>query len=121
MGPAVDRLLSATLNTWNGLLAATRGEAAFRQELVVLAAAVPLAFLIGSDLWRSLALIASIILILVIELINTAIEKLADVITPTRDPRIGRIKDMGSAAVALAILIAGLVWLAALSERLLLI
>lgn len=117
----MDRLLRAAFNTWNGLIAAARSEAAFRQELVVLAAAVPLAFLVGSEKWRVLALIASVVLILIIELINTAIEKLADFITPAHDPRIGRIKDMGSAAVALAILIAGLVWLLALSERLLFI
>jgi diacylglycerol kinase (ATP) len=115
-GAALDRLLRATFNTWNGLVAATRSEAAFRQELMVLAAAVPLAFFVGSDGWKALALIASVVLILIIELINTAIEKLADFIMPAHDPRIGRIKDMGSAAVALAILIAGLVWLLALGE-----
>ncbi len=114
----MDRLLRATLNTWNGLIAAPRSEAAFRQELAVLAAAVPAAFLIGSETWKPLALIAIVVFVLVVELLNTAIEKLADVITPAHDPRIGRIKDMGSAAVALAILIAGLVWLLALAERL---
>jgi len=117
-GALLDRLLRATLNTWNGLIAAARSEAAFRQELAVLAAAIPLAFLVGSEPWKSLALIASVVFILVIELLNTAIEKLADFITPAHDPRIGRIKDMGSAAVGLAILLAGLVWLLALAERL---
>jgi diacylglycerol kinase (ATP) len=115
----LDRLLRATLNTWNGLIAATRSEAAFRQELAVLAAAVPLAFIIGSDTWKPIALIGAVVFVLVVELLNTAIEKLADVVTPAHDPRIGRIKDMGSAAVGLAILIAGLIWLLALAERLL--
>ena len=55
----MDRLLRATLNTWNGLLAAARSEAAFRQELVVLAVAVPLAFLIGTETWKPLTLIAA--------------------------------------------------------------
>ncbi len=113
----MDRLLRATVNTWNGLLAATRSEAAFRQELAVLAAAVPLAFLVGSKSWKPLTLIAAVVFVLIIELLNTAIEKLADFITPAHDPRIGRIKDMGSAAVGLAILIAGLIWLLALAER----
>jgi len=116
-GANLDRLLRATVNTWNGLLAATRSEAAFRQELAVLAAAVPLAFLVGSKSWKPLTLIAAVVFVLIIELLNTAIEKLADFITPAHDPRIGRIKDMGSAAVGLAILIAGLIWLLALAER----
>jgi diacylglycerol kinase (ATP) len=114
----LDRLLRATVNTWNGLIAAARSETAFRQEVAVLALAVPIAFLIGSAAWKPMILIAVVVFVLVVELLNTAIEKLADLVTPSHDPRIGRIKDMGSAAVALAILIAGLVWLLALGERL---
>jgi diacylglycerol kinase (ATP) len=116
-GAILDRLLRATMNTWNGLIAATRSEAAFRQELAVLAAAVPLAFLIGAERWKALTLIASVVFVLIVELINTAIEKLSDVVMPSHDPRIGRIKDMGSAAVALAIVIAGCIWLLAIAER----
>jgi len=116
-GAALDRLLRATLNTWNGLLAAVRSEAAFRQELVVLAASVPLAFFIGSEAWKPITLIAAVAFVLVIELLNTAIEKLSDIVTPAHDPRIGRIKDMGSAAVGLTILIAGLIWMLALADR----
>ena len=114
----MDRLLRATLNTWNGLLAATRSEEAFRQELVVLALAVPLAFFIGTENWKPLTLIAVVLMVLVVELLNTAIEKLSDFVAPGRDERIGRIKDMGSAAVGLAIITAGLIWLQALIERL---
>jgi diacylglycerol kinase (ATP) len=114
----LDRLLRATLNTWNGLLAATRSEMAFRQELVVLAAAVPLAFLIGSETWKPLTLVAVVLLVLVVELLNTTVEKLSDFVAPAHDERIGRIKDMGSAAVGLAIIAAGLVWLQALADRL---
>jgi diacylglycerol kinase (ATP) len=113
----VLRLLKATRNSWNGLLAAARSEEAFRQELVVFALAVPLAFLIGSGLWQRVALIGVIVLIMVVELLNTAIEKLSDHVTPDTHPEIGRIKDMGSAAVGLCLLLAGLVWLAALAER----
>jgi diacylglycerol kinase (ATP) len=50
-------------------------------------------------------------------LLNTAIEKLADRVNLAVDPQIGRVKDMGSAAVGLALLIAGLTWLLALAER----
>ena len=111
-------MFRATMNTWNGLVAATRSERAFREELVVLALAIPLAFLIGTENWTPLTLIAVLLMVLVVELLNTALEKLSDFITPARDERIGRIKDMGSAAVGLAILAAGLIWLQALVERL---
>ena len=107
----MDRLLRATLNTWNGLIAATKSEMAFRQELVVLAASVPLAFLVGSNTWKPLTLIASVLMVLVVELLNTTIEKLSDFVAPAQDERIGRIKDMSSAAVGLAIITAGLIWL----------
>ena len=55
---------------------------------------------------------------MVVELLNTAIEKLSDHVTPENHPAIGRIKDMSSAAVALTLLLVGMVWLAALAERL---
>jgi diacylglycerol kinase (ATP) len=113
----VRRHLKATLNSWNGLRAAARSESAFRQELVALTVAVPLAFLIGIDNWRRVALIGVILLLLMIELLNTALEKLSDHVTPDVHPAIGRIKDMGSAAVGVCLLLAGLVWIAALAER----
>jgi diacylglycerol kinase (ATP) len=117
LGIILDRLLQATVNTWNGLLAATRSEMAFRQELVVLALSVPLAFFIGSENWKPLTLIAVVLMVLVVELLNTTIEKLSDFVAPGRDERIGRIKDMGSAAVGLAITAAGLIWLQAIAQR----
>jgi diacylglycerol kinase (ATP) len=122
-GPALskasmERLLRATINTWHGLLAAARSEEAFRQELVALLVAVPLAFLLSDSGWKRLALIGAVVFVLVVELLNTAIEKLADRVNLAIDPQIGRVKDMGSAAVGLAIVIAGLAWLLALAERL---
>ena len=80
--------------------------------------AVPLAFLVATEAWKRLALIGVVVFVLVVELLNTAIEKLADRVTLAIDPQIGRVKDMGSAAVGLALLIAGLAWLLALAERL---
>jgi diacylglycerol kinase (ATP) len=79
---------------------------------------VPLAFFVGSESWRPLTLIAVVLMVLVVELLNTTIEKLSDFVAPAHDERIGRIKDMGSAAVGLAIMAAGLIWLQALGERL---
>ncbi len=114
----MEQLVRAIINSWNGLVAALRSEAAFRKELVALAASVPLAFLIGADGGMRLLLILSVAFVLVVELLNTAIEKLADRVTLARDTAIGRTKDIGSAAVGLALLIAGAIWLYALAQRL---
>jgi diacylglycerol kinase (ATP) len=113
----MDRLLRAVINSWNGLCFAFRSEAAFRQELAVFVPAVPLAFVIAEGAWKRLALIGVLMLLFVVELLNTAIEKLSDRVTPAIDPQIGRVKDMGSAAVGLTLLVAGAVWLLALAER----
>jgi diacylglycerol kinase (ATP) len=55
--------------------------------------------------------------VLVVELLNTAIEKLADRLTTDHDPQIGRVKDMGSAAVGVSLVLTGLFWLFAIAER----
>jgi diacylglycerol kinase (ATP) len=114
----MDRWLRATINTWHGLRTATRSEAAFREELVALILAIPLAFVVAGEAWKRLALIGVVVLLLIVELLNTAIEKLSDRVTLAIDPQIGRVKDMGSAAVGLALLTAITVWLVALAERL---
>ena len=114
----MDRILRAAINSWNGLVAVTRSEAAFRQELALLAAGIPLAFFLTSDVGERFALIGVIVFILIVELLNTAIEKLSDRITRDNDPAIKRVKDMGSAAVGLSLLAAGAVWLWILIERL---
>ena len=106
----------ATLNSWRGLIAAARSEQAFREELVALAVAVPLAFLIAAEAWKRLMLIGVILLLMAVELLNTAIEKLSDHVTPAQHPDIGRIKDMSSAAVGVALAIAGFTWLLALAQ-----
>ena len=113
----MERLLRATINSWRGLLAATRSEEAFRLELIALVLAIPVAFLLAEQAWKRLALIAVVAFVLVVELLNTAIEKLADRVNLAIDPQIGRVKDMGSAAVGLALLIAAMAWLLALAER----
>jgi diacylglycerol kinase (ATP) len=113
----MSRLWRATINTWNGLTFATRSEQAIREELFALLLAVPLSFLIGTTAARQLELVAVVLLLLTVELLNTAIEKLADRLTTEHDPQIGRVKDMGSAAVGVALVIAGMTWLYALGER----
>ena len=111
------RFWRATINTRNGLAFAIRSEQAVREELAALALALPAAWLVGATAMRRVELIAVVVLVLVVELLNTAIEKLADRLTTELDPQIGRVKDMGSAAVGVALLMAGLFWLFALAER----
>ena len=113
----MDRLIRATINTWYGLCDVARSEPAFRQELAALLVGLPLAFFIAEDAWKRLALISALLVVLIVELLNTAIEKLADRVSRESDGQIRRVKDMGSAAVGLALLLAGVVWLLALAER----
>ena len=117
----VFRIWRASMNSWRGLVAAAKSEAAFREELVALAFAVPLAFVIASQPWKRLALIGVILLLMAVELLNTALEKLSDHVSPAQHPDIGRIKDMSSAAVGVALAIAGFTWLVAVAEWLALI
>ena len=113
----MERIWRATINSWNGLIAVTRSEAAFRQELGLLAIGVPLAFFLTPDVAKRFALIGVIVFILIVELLNTAIEKLSDRVTSKTDPTIKRVKDMGSAAVGLSLLAAGAVWIWVAVER----
>lgn len=113
----VERIWRATINSWNGLIAVTRSEAAFRQELALLVIGVPLAFFLTADAARRLVLIGVLVFLLIVELLNTAIEKLSDRLTRKSDPAIKRVKDMGSAAVGLSLLAAGAIWIWAVIER----
>ena len=111
------RFWRATINTRNGLAFAIRSEQAVREELAALVLSLPMAWLVGATTMRRVELIAVVVLVLVVELLNTAIEKLADRLTTAHDPQIGRVKDMGSAAVGVALVMAGLFWLFAIVER----
>jgi diacylglycerol kinase (ATP) len=111
------RLWRATLNSRNGLLFAARSEAAIRQELISLMLAVPLAWLVGTTAMRRIELFGAVVLVLVVELLNTAIEKLSDRLTRDHDPQIGRVKDVSSAVVGIVLLMSAAFWLFAIAER----
>jgi diacylglycerol kinase (ATP) len=112
-------LVAALQNSLRGLRFAGRTERAVRQELVLLAIGIPCAVLVATGLWVAVALVAALLLILTVELLNTAIEKLCDHVTPEHHPTIGAVKDVGSAAALASQGIATLVWAAALAEALL--
>jgi diacylglycerol kinase (ATP) len=111
----VARIWSAFAYSRDGLCAAFRHEAAFRQELAVGLPLIAVACWWSPGRWQTLAMVLSIVFVLVMELVNSAIEALADATTEQPHPLIKRAKDMGSAAVMLSIGMAVLVWAVALS------
>jgi diacylglycerol kinase (ATP) len=113
----VERLFRATINSWHGLIACTKSEAAFREELALLVVGIPLAFFVTGNTGERFALIGVLFFLLIVELLNTAIEKLSDRVTRDNDPLIKRVKDMGSAAIFLSLLAAGVTWLWVLGKR----
>ena len=113
----MKRLWRATINSWHGIIAAMRTEQAFREELVVLAIGVPLAFWLTADTGKRFALIGTLVFLLIVELLNTAIEKLCDRVSLKRDPAIKSVKDMGSAGILLSLLLAGAVWIWVVVDR----
>ncbi len=110
----LGRIWRAMRYSWAGLRAAVQHEAAFRQELFVGIPLIVVALVVAPGRWQAVAMIGSVLLVWVIELINSAIEALADSVSLDHNPLLGRAKDIGSAAVMLTIGLAGLVWGAAL-------
>jgi len=113
----MNRIFAAFLNSCRGLRVGASTERAVRQELLILAAAVPAALIVSPFLWVRVALVGVVLVVLAVELLNTAIEKLCDHVAPGHHPAIGIVKDYGSAAVLCTLLLAGIVWCAALFER----
>ncbi len=109
----VTRIVSAMKNTVNGLREGVRSEAAIQQEIAILAIALPVSFFIADSLWVWVALIASLLGVLAVEFLNSAIEELCDHLHPDQHKAIGVTKDYGSAGVFFALALAGLVWGAA--------
>ena len=105
------RILNAFIHSFEGLAAAFRHEDAFRQELFVAAILVPAAFFLPASGTGRALMVAAVLLVLIVELINTAIEAAVDRISVERHPLAKRAKDIGSAAVFLSLLNVPAVWL----------
>ncbi|OON41617.1 diacylglycerol kinase [Izhakiella australiensis] len=105
------RIVKAAGYSWQGLRAAWRNEAAFRQEAIVAAAAIIIACWLNVDALTRVLLIGSVVLIIIVEILNSALEAVVDRIGSEIHPLAGRAKDLGSAAVLLTILLALFVWL----------
>jgi diacylglycerol kinase (ATP) len=113
----LKRLFSATINSLRGIFDGVRTEPALRQEAVLLVIALPLGLFVAPSAAWYVAMIGAILVLLAVEFLNTAIEKLADHVTPEQHADIRRIKDFGSAAVFAGLCLTGLLWLAALAVR----
>jgi len=106
----ITRIINAAGYSWLGFKAAYKHEAAFRQELLLTIALTPVALYYGPNIADRAILLASLVFILLVEILNSALEAVVDRHGDEIHPLAGRAKDMGSAAVFLAFVIAGLVW-----------
>lgn len=113
-----SRLLFATYYSMKGLKAAFKSEAAVRQELVAMVILVPVAFYLDVTHVERILLVMSLFIVLITELLNTAVEKLCDHVTTDIHVLIGRAKDIGSAAVFVSLTLAILTWCLILLPRL---
>ena len=104
------RILKSFVYSWRGLCAAFKHEEAFRQELLLVVVLVPLALWLGHDTVQRALLAASVMLVLIVELLNSAVEAAIDRFGGERHPLSARAKDMASAAVFLTFINAALIW-----------
>jgi diacylglycerol kinase (ATP) len=110
----IDRIIHAFGYSLAGLRAAIRNESAFRQETCLAIFLLPTAFWLGTT-WAEVALLAgSVLFVLVVELLNTAVEAVVDRIGTEAHELSGRAKDVASAAVLLSLITSGGIWLAAI-------
>ena len=113
----LDRVIRATGYSMAGLTAAYRGESAFRQEFWLAALMFPLAFWLGRS-WVEVALLAgSLMLVLIVELLNSGIEAAIDRVSYELHDLSKRAKDLASAAVFLSLVLCAGIWAAALWQR----
>jgi diacylglycerol kinase (ATP) len=111
------RITAAFWNSLGGLREGLSTESAIKQEVAIACLLVPLSFFVARDLWTWVALIGSLLFVLSIEFLNTAIERLCNHIQPGKHEAIRITKDLASAGVFFALALAALVWIAALWMR----
>lgn len=112
------RIGESAMNSMRGLAEGLRTEAAVKQETALAVLGLIVSPMVASNLWTWIALVASLLFVLTVEFLNTAIERLCNHVTPERHEAIRVTKDLASAGVFFALLLAGLVWSAAVLETL---
>ncbi|MGK9173591.1 diacylglycerol kinase [Yokenella regensburgei] len=110
----ITRIIKAAGYSWKGVRAAWINEAAFRQEAVAVILAIIIACFLDVDAITRVLLIGSVVLVMIVEILNSAIEAVVDRIGAEFHELSGRAKDMGSAAVLMAILVAIFTWVSLL-------
>ncbi|QGM80740.1 diacylglycerol kinase [Otariodibacter oris] len=105
-----QRVINATQYSLKGLKSAYINEAAFRQEIWLSCILIPLGFFLGQTPVEKILLVGSILLILITELLNSAIESVVDRIGSEFHELSGRAKDIASAAVFMSMILAGMTW-----------
>ena len=113
----LKRIFSAFFYSMDGLKTAIRSEHAFRQELVLFVIGSIAALLLPVSAFQKLVLIGSMVIVLIVELINSAFEAVVDRISLERHPLSKNAKDFGSAAVGLTVLLAAITWGTVLYNR----
>lgn len=114
----LERVINATRYSLEGLAAAARHEDAFRQELMLAAVLVPLGLWLGNDGVERALLVGSVLMVLVVELLNSAVEATVDRVSLEDHQLAKRAKDLGSAAVMMSLFSVAVVWLLVLLPRL---
>ena len=104
------RLMAATGYSWSGFQQAWQHEAAFREELLLLILLVPAAFWLGQTTVETAILLMSCLVVLITELLNSAVEAVVDLASPDIHPLAARAKDIASAAVFVSLMQVLLVW-----------
>jgi diacylglycerol kinase (ATP) len=106
----LGRLVSATRNSLRGLKAIFRSEEAFRMEAIATLVLIPFAFWLDVSKVERVLLVASLLILLIVEMLNTAIEVVVDRIGTEIDPLSGMAKDVASTSVMFALILTGTVW-----------
>lgn len=106
----INRILKATVYSWQGLKATYQNEEAFRQELMLALVLIPIGLYFGAGGVEKVLLTASVLLLLLVEVLNSALEAVVDRFGGEQHELSGRAKDMGSAAVFIAIAIVIITW-----------
>lgn len=109
-GQGFGRLIKATKCSMDGIALAWEHESAFRQELALVVVLLPLAFLLSQDVVQLILLIFPLFLLLIVELLNSAIEATVDRISTSLHPLSKQAKDIGSAAVFFVLLLLTVTW-----------
>ncbi|WP_202819766.1 diacylglycerol kinase [Thaumasiovibrio subtropicus] len=110
----IKRVVNATRYSLQGLLSAWQFEAAFRQECALALVLIPVAFYLDVEPWQRVAMVSVLVIVMVVELLNTAVEAVVDRVGYEHHELAGRAKDTGSAAVMVSLALAAYVWAEAL-------